>query len=211
MKNNPGTYFFYSLLIIIFVSTGSSAAIRRMMGPSVALTWSSSYLEIDSGSVSVQEDPSWSYSTGVGWFIDYLITPYVSIRTNLLMCPGILNKRPGEFNDAKGQMRHNELGFLLLRHLNGGEFSPWFGAGPSLQVSTFDDVNSYILFLYLSVGLDYEISEDVYFCPEMAIGIGSGIVSSDENSNVVIDVPSGKSFSSSGIVTYIKLGVGKAF
>jgi len=161
--------------------------------------------------VSVQENPSWYYSTALGWFFDYLLTPYVSIRTNWVLYPASLDRSVSEFNNSNGQVEYHEIGFSVLRHFNSGQFDPWFGAGPYLQIATLDDVNSYVVYIFISTGINYEISEDVFFCPELTWGIGSRIISSSEDRDVVINVPTGKDFSSSGIVVFMKFGVGKAF
>ena len=60
------------------------------------------------------------------------------------------------------------------------------------------------------MGLDYEVDEDVFFCPELQFGIGAKIINSDEES-VVVDLPTGSDFSTSGIIVLFKLGVAKSF
>ena len=113
------------------------------------------------------------------------------------------------FTDA-GKINMHEIGFSLLRHFGKGYISPWFGAGPYLQFATVDSINSYIIHILLSFGFDYELVDDIYLCPEIMGGIGAGLFKSDSNS-VVIDVPTGTDFSTSGIVIFFKLGVAKSF
>jgi len=63
----------------------------------------------------------------------------------------------------------------------------------------------------LSVGFDYEISDDTFFSPELMGGIGARIISKSEDQDVQIDVPTGRGFSSSGFILFLKLGVGRVF
>jgi len=211
MKFFPGIYLCIIFVIIITASRDSSAGERRMLGPNITMSWASSYLAIESGSVSVQDNASWTYATAPGWFFDYLITPHVSIRTNWFFYPSLLNNDLRDYKETNGKIPLHEAGFSVLRHFSAGSLNPWFGAGPFVQLATLDDVDSYIVHVILSVGFDYEISEDVYFCPELMGGIGSRLIKSGEDKNVVIDVPTGKGFSSSGIVIFFKIGFGKAF
>jgi hypothetical protein len=211
MKKITGINIFLILIIITAAADNSSAAVRRMLGPNMTVSWASSYLGIESGSVTLQDNASWTNAIAPGWFFDYLVTPYISLRTNWFFYPTSLNGKFGDFQKSNGKIPLHEAGFSILRHFNAGSINPWFGAGPFMQVATLDDVNSYILHIVLSVGFDYEIGEDTYFCPELMGGIGARLIRSSEEQDVVIDVPTGKDFSSSGIVVFLKLGVGKAF
>jgi len=204
-------YLCLTFLIILFSVSNSSAAVRRMLGPNVTLSWASSYLAIESGQVTVQDNSTWTYATAVGWFFDYMTTPYISLRTNWFFYPTSLSGRLNEFKEADGQIMTHEIGVSVLRHFNSSPLNPWFGVGPFLQFATIDDVNSYTIHAIISVGFDYEMTDDVYFCPELMWGIGSRIISRSEDEDVQIDVPTGKDFSSSGIVVFFKLGIGKAF
>lgn len=182
-----------------------------MLGFNVTSSWASSYLAIQSGSITVQNNVSWNYATAPGWFFDYLLTPYIAIRTNWFFYPTSLNHDLRDFKDTNGQIPLHEVGFSVLRHFNLDGINPWFGAGPFLQFATIDDVDSYIIHAVLSVGFDYEVSDDTFFCPELMGGIGAKIISSAKGQNVVIDVPTGSGFSSSGIVIFLKIGVGRSF
>jgi hypothetical protein len=198
-------------VIITFIAfSDSNAVVRRMIGPNITMSWASSYLAIESGSVTVQNDSSWTYATATGWFFDALLTPYISMRTNWFFYPTPINSKLEDMNKDLGEIPLHEMGFSVLRHFNFGSLNPWFGAGPFLQFATIDDVNSYILHALLSVGFDYEISEDTFLCPQLMSGLGMKLISSKQQS-VVIDVPTGKDFSTSGIVIFFKIGVGKAF
>ena len=79
-----------------------------------------------------------------------------------------------------------------------------------MQFSTINDANSYIVHAVLSTGFDYEVDEDTFFCPEIMWGIGARLLSSDEDT-VQVNIPSGKDFTSSGIVIFFKLGVARSF
>jgi len=211
MKKKSGIYLFFSIVIVIIAVESSTAAVRRMLGSNVTMSWASSYLAIQSNSVTVNNDTPWTYATAPGWFFDYLVTPYISLRSNWFFYPTSLNNNYRSFNKTRGQIPLHEIGFSVLRHFNVEPLNPWFGAGPFMQFATIDDINSFIIHAVLSTGFDYEISEDVYFCPELMVGVGARIISKSEENNVVIDVPTGKGFSSSGIVVFLKIGVGKAF
>jgi len=211
MRKNTGAYLVLSFIILFTAAGNSYAAVRRMLGPNITMSWASSYLEIQSGSIKVQDDTSWDYATAPGWFFDYLATPYISLRTNWFFYPTSLNSNYKDFQKNNGQIPLHEAGFSVLRHFNLTPLNPWFGAGPFIQFATLDDVNSYIVHAVLSVGFDYEISEDVYFCPELMGGLGARLISRGTDKNVKIDVPTGRGFSSSGLVVFLKFGVGKAF
>lgn len=211
MKKKYGIYLFFAIALIFTVAGSASAAQRRMLGPNVTMSWASTKLAIQSGSVTVQSNSSWDYATAPGWFFDYLLTPYISLRTNWFFYPTSIQHNLLDFNSTAGQIPLHEMGFSVLRHFDGGILNPWFGAGPFLQFASIDDVNSYIIHVVLSLGFDYQISDDVYFCPELMGGIGARIISKAQGQNVKIDVPTGRGFSSSGIVIFLKIGVGKAF
>jgi len=212
MKNFSKLSLSLAIFFILFAGVYSAdAAERRMLGPNITMSWASSYLAIQSGSVSVQNNSTWTYATAIGWFFDYQVTPYISVRTNWFFYPTSLNHNPADFNKTNGQIPLHEAGFSVLRHFNAGNLNPWFGAGPFIQLSTPNDINSYIFHAILSVGFDYEIGEDLYFCPELMGGIGARLLSKNENKNVQLDVPTGRGFSSSGFVIFFKIGVGKAF
>jgi hypothetical protein len=198
------------LLLIFFIPAGSDAMVRRMLGPNVTMSWASSYLSIQSGNVKVQENATWTYATATGWFFDALLTPYISLRTNWFFYPTPINSRIENCTDNAGEIPLHEIGFTVCRHFNAGSLNPWFGAGPYMQFATIDDVTSYIVHVLVSVGFDYEIAEDVYLCPQLLSGLGMKIIKTEEDS-VVVDVPTGKDFSTSGIVIFFKIGVGKAF
>ncbi|MCL2154515.1 MAG: hypothetical protein FWH53_02500 [Leptospirales bacterium] len=206
------------LISILFIgaiisATGrdSEAAVRIMMGPNVTMSWASSYLIIDSNSVTVSDKSSWHYATALGLFLDYMTTPYISYRINWICFPSVINKSYDNFNSTKSEINLHDVGFSLLRHLNIDDINLWFGAGLYWQFSTFNNINSYILYSVLSLGFDYEISEDIYLCPEFITGIGMRFIEKSDNEDVVIDVPTGKNFSSNGFVMFFKLGVAKAF
>ena len=206
------------LISILFIVTiinaaerDSQAAMRRMMGPNIAMSWSSSYFRIDSGSVTMADQSSWNYATAIGWFFDYMTTPYISFRINWICFPSIINKSYDNFNNTKSEINLHDLGFTLLRHLNIDYMNLWFGAGLYWQFSTPANIDSYILYSILSFGLDYEISEDIYLCPEFITGVGMRLIKKSEDEDIVIDVPSGRNFSSNGFVMFFKLGIAKAF
>jgi len=211
MKKIYKIYLFFTFVIIISSVSNSSAAIRRMLGPNVTISWASSYLAIESGQVTVQSNPSWTNATALGWFFDYLVTPHVSLRTNWFFYPTSLSDGLSTVDDDKGQIMAHEMGLSVLRHFNSSPLNPWFGFGPYLQFATFDNVNSYTIHAILSLGFDYQLSEDVYFCPELMGGIGARLFSQAKGEDVAIDVPTGGDFSSSGIVVFLKIGIGKAF
>lgn len=211
MNKNIVICFFITACLLFLSAEDSSAGVRRMLGPNITMSWASSYLEIQSGSITVRDDTNWDYATAPGWFFDYLMTPYISLRTNWFFYPTSLNSNIRDFNKTNGQVPLHEAGFSVLRHFNLKPLNPWFGAGPFLQFATLDDVNTYIVHAVLSVGFDYEISDDVYFCPELMWGIGARIISKNEGEDVQIDVPTGRGFSSSGFIVFLKLGVGRVF
>ena len=210
MKKKYGIYLFFAIALIFTAAGSASAAQRRMLGPNVTMSWASTKLAIQSGSVTVQSNSSWDYATAPGWFFDYLLTPYISLRTNWFFYPTPVNSKIGDFNKNPGEIPLHEIGFSVCRHFNAGSLNPWFGAGPYVQFATIDDVTSYIVHILVSVGFDYEIAQDVYLCPQLLSGLGMKVVKTEEDS-VVVDVPTGKDFSTSGIVIFFKLGVGKAF
>ena len=211
MNRKASVSLIISIVLLLGAAGNSSAAVRRMLGPNMTMSWASSYLEIQSGSIKVQDDTSWDYATAPGWFFDYMVTPYISLRTNWFFYPTSLNSDYRDFQKTNGQIPLHEAGFSVLRHFNLSPLNPWFGAGPFVQFATLDDVNSYIVHAVLSVGFDYEISEDVFFCPEFMGGIGARIISRNEGEDVQIDVPTGRGFSSSGFIVFLKLGVGRVF
>ena len=194
----------------MFVLSPLDAAQRRMLGPEINMSWVSSYLTINSGSVTVQNNATWSYATATGWFFDYLLNPYVSIRTHWFFYPDMINSGPAGLFERSGEINLHEAGLSVLRHFGKGYISPWFGAGPYLQFPTIDNVNAYVIHFMLSAGFDYELFEDVYFCPELMFGIGASFFTKDEG-QVNIDVPTGRDFSTSGIVIFFKIGVAKSF
>ncbi|HOP30758.1 MAG TPA: hypothetical protein P5120_15715 [Spirochaetota bacterium] len=199
------------LSFILFAAENSlHAAKRRMLGPNFTMSWASSYLAIDSASVKVENDASWTYASATGWFFDYLLNPYISIRSNWFFYPAVINSSPDDMYDRAGEIPLHEIGFSVLRHFNLQPINPWFGAGPFMQFSTINDVNSYIIHAVLSVGFDYEITEETFICPELMCGIGARLLSSDEET-VQVNIPTGKDFTSSGIVVFFKLGVGRTF
>ena len=199
-----------SLILVFLANCPLDAAQRRMIGPEYNMSWVSSYITINSGSVTIQNNATWSYANACGWFFDYLLNPYVSVRTHWLVYPDMINSRPEYMFEHPGVISLHELGLSLIRHFGKGYFSPWFGAGPYIQFDTIDNINSYVFHAMLSAGFDYETIEDVYFCPEIMFGIGAGFFK-EGNGSVQVDVPTGPDFSTSGIVIFFKLGVAKAF
>ena len=201
----------FAAAIISAAERDSEAAIRRMMGPNITMSWASSYFAINSGSVTVDDKSSWNYATALGWFFDYMATPYISYRLNWFFFPSAINRNYDNFdNSSKSEINLHDIGFSLLRHFDMGDANLWFGAGVYWQFSTFGDVDSYIMYAVLSLGFDYEINEDIFLCPEFITGVGTRIIKKNEDT-VNIDVPTGKNFSSSGFVILFKLGVAKAF
>ncbi len=211
MNKNTGICFIITAFLLFSSAGDCFAGVRRMLGPNITMSWASSYLEIQSGSITVQDNTNWDYATAPGWFFDYLMTPYISIRTNWFFYPTSLNNNIKDFNKTNGQIYFHEMGISVLRHFNLKPLNPWLGAGPFLQFATFDDVNSYIVHAVISVGFDYEIADDVFFCPELMGGLGARIISKNDSENVQIDVPTGRGFSSSGFIVFLKMGVGKVF
>lgn len=201
---------FCIVILFLLINTDSHAVIRRMLGPNVTMSWASSYLALQSGNIQVQENTSWTYATATGWFFDALVTPYISLRLNWFFYPTLINNNIRDLNDRPGEIPLHEVGFSVCRHFNAGSINPWFGAGPYMQFATIDDINSYIVHILLSAGFDYEITEDVFLCPQLMSGLGMKIVKTEQDS-VVVDVPTGKNFSTSGIVIFFKIGVGKVF
>jgi len=198
------------ILIILLLNADLSASKRRMVGGGPILSWASSYVTLEAGSVTVQDSASWTYATAMGIFFDYMVTPYISYRTDWFVYPAIINSGLGKREREYGVIELHAVGFSLLRHFNFRHINPWFGAGPYLQLSTINDVNSYIIHLMLSTGFDYEIYPDTFLCPEFKFGMGTRIFSSDED-KVVIDVPGTSDFSTSGIIIFAKIGIAKAF
>lgn len=211
MKKKSGIYLYFTIVIILFSVECISAADRRMLGPNVTLSWVSNKLAIESGSVTVQKSSSWDYATAPGWFFDYLLTPYISLRTNWFFYPTMFQHNPIDIDEANGRVPLHEIGFSVLRHFNAGVLNPWFGAGPFIQFASVDDINSYVVHAVISLGFDYEICEGVFLCPELMGGVGARIISQNENANLKIDVPTGRGFNSSGIVIFFKIGVGQSF
>jgi hypothetical protein len=211
MKHYKNIYLFIALVIIIFSVTDSSAAIRRMIGPNITVSWQSTYLAIESGEIIVQDNPAWENALALGWFFDYLVTPYVSLRTNWFFYPTSMGGNYTDFTEENGKITAHEIGISVLRHFEGHPLNPWFGFGPFVGFTTLDNINSYTIHAILSVGFDYQISDDVFFCPELMGGIGARIISENEEKDVSIDVPTGGDFTSSGIVVFLKIGFGKAF
>lgn len=211
MKHNKNIFRFITFVIILFSVSNSSAAIRRMLGPNITVSWQSTYLAIESGDIMVQDNAAWENAIALGWFFDYLITPYVSLRTNWFLYPTSMGGNYTNLTDDPGKVTGHEIGISVLRHFESNPLNPWFGFGPFVGFTTIDNINSYTIHAILSVGFDYEISEDVYFCPELMGGIGARIISENEEDDVSIDVPSGGDFTSSGIVVFLKIGFGKAF
>lgn len=205
---------FYSIILflILIIASGDDlyAQRRRMLGANVNMSWASSYLTIDSTSVKVENNASWTYASAVGWFFDYMTTPHISFRSEWFFYPAAINSAPGEMKEHIGEMPLHEIGFSILKHYNFKPINPWVGAGPYMQFSTINDVNSYILHGMISFGCDYEFLDDTFFCPEFMCGIGVRIISSNSNT-VQIDVPTGKDFTTSGIILIAKLGVAKSF
>lgn len=198
------------IAVIILLHTDLYANKRRMVGGGPILSWASSYITLEAGSATVQEDASWTYATAMGLFFDYMVNPYISYRAHWFIYPAVINSGLDAEKREYGVIELHAVGFSLLRHFNLKYINPWFGAGPYLQFSTVNDVNSYIVHLMLSTGFDYEIYPDTYLCPEFKFGIGTRIISSNEDS-VVIDVPGTSDFSTSGIILFAKIGIAKAF
>jgi hypothetical protein len=182
-----------------------------MIGPNFTLSYSSTYLAIESGQVSVQSNPKWENAAALGWFFDYLITPYVSLRTNWFFYPTSMGDDYSNLIEDNGKITGHVIGVSVLRHFEGSSLNPWFGFGPFVGFTTVDNINSYTIHAILSVGFDYQISEDVFFCPELMGGIGARIISESAGNDVSIDVPTGGNFTSSGIVVFCKIGFGKEF
>ena len=201
----------FAVIIICVSERDSEAAIRRMIGPNIIMSWSSSYLTIDSGSATVSDQATWDYATAAGLFFDYMTTPHISFRTSWFCFPGVINKNYGNFDTGKREIILHDIGFSLLRHFNIVDIDLWFGAGMYWQFSTFSDIDSYIMYAVLSFGFDYEISEDIYLCPEFVTGVGARLIKKSANEGVEIPLPTRKDFSSSGFTIFFKLGVAKAF
>ena len=199
------------LVIIISISGDSQAALNRMMGPNFIASWSSSYLIIDSGSATVNDKSEWTYATAMGWFLDYKTTPHISFRTSWFCFPSFINKDFDNFNRDNREVNLHDIGFSILRHFNNTDIDLWFGSGIYWQFSTFGDINSYTIYATLSFGLDSEIYEDIYLCPEIVTGLGMKLIKRSEQDKVEIEVPTGSNFSSNGFVVFFKLGVAKAF
>lgn len=202
--------FYFLLLIVFFLQGDLLANKRRMAGAGPVFSWASSYITIEAGSVTVQDNPTWTYATAVGFFFDYLINPYISYRTEWVIYPAVINHNMNISKKEYGVIELHSAGFSLLRHFNFRYFNPWFGAGPYLQFSSIGDVDSYVLHLMLSTGFDYEIYPGTFLCPDIKFGIGTRIVSSD-NDSVIIDVPGANDFSTSGIIIFARIGVARAF
>jgi len=200
----------FLIVIIILLHVDLSASKRRMVGGGPILSWASSYVTLEAGSVTVQDSATWTYATAMGMFFDYMVNPYISYRTDWFVYPAVINSEIGKGEKQYGVIEHHAVGFSLLRHFNFKHVNPWFGAGPYLQFSTVNDVDSYIIHLMLSTGFDYEIYPDTYLCPEFKFGIGTRIISSNEDS-VVIDVPGTNDFSTSGIIIFLKIGIARVF
>lgn len=202
--------FIITVFILIISANNLYAGQRRLLGPNMTMSWASSYLTINAESITVQNDSSWTYATAGGWFFDYMVNPYVGFRTQWFFYPQIINSKPVDFFDHPGEINMHEMGFSILRHFGKGYISPWFGAGPYMQFATIDNINSYILHALLSLGFDYEFMDEFYLCPEIFCGIGAGLFSK-ESDKVVVDVPTGSDFSTSGIVIFFKIGIARSF
>jgi len=200
----------FTVIIISSAYRDSVSATRRMMGPNIIMSWSSSYFIIDSGSVTVNDQAIWTYATGLGWFIDYRTTPYVSFRASWFCFPSVINKSYGNFNNTASEINLHDVGFSLLRYFNIYDINLWFGAGAYWQFSTLGDINSYVMYPILSLGFNYAINEDTYLCPEFVTGVGMRLIKKSAD-DVVIDVPTGRGFSSNGFIMFLKLGVAKTF
>ena len=198
-------------VIIISISGDLQASLNRMMGPNLITSWSSSYLIIDSGSATVNDKSAWTSATAVGWFFDYKTTPHVSFRTSWFCFPSFINKDYDNFNRDNREVNLHDIGFSLLRHFNISDIDLWFGSGIYWQFSTFSNINSYTLYATLSFGIDYEITDGLYLCPEIVTGLGMKLIKRSEQDKVEIEVPTGSNFSSNGFVVFFKLGVAKAF
>ncbi len=202
--------YFFLLLFVVLLHGDLQANNRRILGIGPVLSWASSYLTIEAGSVTVQDSATWTYATAMGIFFDYMINPYISYRTEWFIYPAAINHNINESKKEFSAIELHAIGFSLLRHFNLRKINPWFGTGPYLQFSSIGDVDSYIIHLMLSLGFDYELYPDVFLCPEFKFGLGMKIIRSDKDS-VVIDVPGASDFSTSGFVLFAKIGVAKAF
>ena len=204
---------FAIFVIIISITRESQASINRMLGANIITSWSATYLNIDSGSVTVNENSTWAYATAIGCFFDYKTTPHISYRTSWFSFPSFINKDYNNFNTTNTEVNLHVIGFSLLRHFNiiDNDSDIWFGSGIYWQFSAFENIDSYTMYATLSFGFDYKISEDVYLCPELVAGLGMKLIRRSEDDEISIDVPTGANFSSSGLVVFFKLGAAKAF
>lgn len=202
--------FLFSIILVVFLCTDSMAIQKRMLGFQFIPSFASSYLTIESTSVKVNESSSWAYASAVGFFFDYMINPYISFRFDWFLSPGLLNSNMSDLSKNLSRIKVHEAGFTLKRHFEGNIFNPWFGAGPYIQHTAPNEINSYVIHVLLSAGFDYEITEDVFLCPDLKFGLGMQLISSDDES-VTVELPSGGDFSTSGIVFFIKLGIAKSF
>lgn len=203
---------FTALSVTFFILLGNDlfAEQRRMIGPNITTSWASSYLTINTDAVTIKNNASWTYATAAGWFFDYQLNPYVSLRWEWFFYPNVINTNSFNSSDNVGEVNLHEIGFSVLRHFGKGYVSPWFGAGPYLQFVTIDSINTYVIHVLLSLGFDYELADDIFFCPEIMAGVGAGLIKKEEET-VKFDVPTGNDFSTSGIVIFFKLGVAKSF
>lgn len=199
-----------SAAVILLQGVSLTAAQRRMVGPNLTMSWASTYLTINTDAVTVQNDAEWIYASAAGWFFDYQLNPFVSLRAEWFCYPSVINSNPFRSSDSIGEVNLHEIGFSVLRHFDKGYISPWFGAGPYMQFNSIGNINSYVVHILLSVGFDYELSDDLYFCPELITGVGASLIKSD-NQTVQFDVPTGGDFSTSGIVVFLKLGFARTF
>ncbi len=204
----------YLLIILLFLNLSYGRNLfsmqHRLVGGQLVPSFASSYLNIESKSIKVQENASWAYASGFGFFFDYQANPYISFRFDWFFYPGLMNTSTENSGENLSRIKVNEAGFTVKRHFEGNLFNPWFGAGPYMQYTVPNEVDSYVLHILLSFGFDYEISDGVFLCPDFKVGLGIKLISSSEDS-VVVELPSGSDFSTSGIVVFMKIGLARSF
>ncbi len=200
-------FFFLSCL---FSSQGIQAKQHRFLGAEFVSSFSSSYLNIESSSIRVDDNASWTRSYALGCFFDYKFHPNIALRLDWFFLPEFLNSGMDALDSRFSRVELYEAGFLLKRYFQSNVLDSWFGAGISLQYVLIDDFNSYVIHFLLAFGFDYEIYEDVFLCPEIQSGLGMKLLSSNDDS-LVIDLPTGSDLSTSGIVIFAKLGFAKSF
>jgi len=193
-----------------FVSENLFAVQRRMVGVQFVPSFASSYLNIESKSIKVQEDASWAYASSFGFFFDYMMNPYVSFRFDWFFSPGLINTAYKDLGTNSTKIKVNEAGLTVKRHFEGNVLNPWFGAGPYIQYTAPAEYDSHVLHFLLSFGFDYEIADTIFLSPDFKFGLGMKLISSEDDS-VVVELPSGSDFSTSGIVVFFKLGLAKSF